>query len=52
MTIIKIQKMNGTGALGSCLPKEHLQELGWKAGDYVNIERVGHSLHITKVVIT
>lgn len=51
MSIMKIQRMNGTGALGSCLPKEHLVELGWKAGDYVNIKRVGNTLHITKVVI-
>jgi hypothetical protein len=51
MSIIKIQKMNGTGALGNCLPKEHLEKLGWKAGDYVNIVRVGNTLHVTKVEI-
>ncbi len=51
MTLKKILKLNNSGSLGVCIPSETIKEMGLSQGDYVNISKVGNTLHLTKVVI-
>lgn len=52
MTLKKILKLNNSGSLGVCIPSDVMKEIGLSQGDYVNISKVGNTLHIAKVVIS
>jgi antitoxin component of MazEF toxin-antitoxin module len=47
----KIIKLNNDGSIGVGIPAKVARELGITNEDYVNMERVGNCLHITKVHI-
>lgn len=47
----KVLKLNNDGSIGIGIPAKMARELGLTCDDYVNIERVGNSLHVTKVEI-
>ncbi len=48
----KVMKLNNDGSIGVGIPIAMAREMGLTSNDYVNIERVGNTLHITKVVIS
>lgn len=49
--IKKVLKMNTDGSLGIGIPAQFARDLGITCNDYVNMEKVGSCLHITKVKI-
>lgn len=51
MVLKSILKLNTAGSLGICLPAAMMRKLGIEAGDYVNLNVVGNTIHITKVMI-
>ena len=51
IVIRKIQKGNSAGVSNMNIPSEFTAELGMLPGTYINIEKVGSSLHVTRVVI-
>lgn len=51
MTLKKVLKLNNSGSLGICIPADVMKDLELVQGDYVNISKVGNTLHLTKVQI-
>lgn len=51
MVIRKIVKTNSTGTIGVNIPKEFVDELGITENSYMNIEKVGNSIHMNRVVL-
>lgn len=51
IVIRKIQKGNSANISNMNIPAEFTAELGMVPGTYVNIEKVGNSLHVTRVVL-
>lgn len=51
IVIRKIQKGNSAGVSNMNIPSEFTAALGMLPGTYINIEKVGNSLHVTRVVI-
>jgi antitoxin component of MazEF toxin-antitoxin module len=52
MVIRKISKMNSKGVKGLTIPTEMLEDMGLNGDEcYVNIERVGNSLHVNRVEV-
>lgn len=51
IVIRKIQKGNAAGVSNMNIPSEFTTELGMLPGTYVNIEKVGNSLHVTRVIL-
>lgn len=51
MVIRKVLESGSNGSLIVTIPSKFAKELGIKKGDYVNISKVGVSLHLTKVTI-
>lgn len=52
MVIRKVIKFNKTGAKGVCIPAEMLKDFGLtEENSFVNIEKVGNSIHINRVEV-
>jgi len=49
--IRKVQKDNASGAVKTNIPAEYAAELGLVPGTYINFEKAGNTLHLTRVVL-
>lgn len=47
----KVLKLNNSGSIGIGVPAALAREIGLTCDDCVNIEKVGNSLHVTKIRI-